>query len=108
MTNLEFRPPTEGQEKGWCALMAGVKATLAPKVGACGSMLRRGLASGTSRSKEEKAAIIMRLRQREEETKKYGAPLGQVAAAPCAPRLRPARTGRHCTSAAAPDTRPAW
>jgi hypothetical protein len=63
--------------------MAGlsVKATLTPKMGASMSMFRRGLASGTDargRSKEEKAAIILRLRQREEETKKYGAPLGQA------------------------------
>ena len=58
-----------------------VKATLAPKMGASVSMLRRGLTSGgdaRGRSKEEKAAIILRLRQREEETKKYGAPLGQA------------------------------
>lgn len=58
-----------------------VKATLAPKMGASVSMLRRGLTSGADargRSKEEKAAIILRLRQREEETKKYGAPLGQA------------------------------
>ena len=40
--------------------------------------MRRGLATNAARSKEEKAALIMRLRQREEETKKYGAPLGQV------------------------------
>ena len=37
----------------------------------------RGLVTG-ERSKAEKAAVIMRLRQKEEETRKYGAPLGQV------------------------------
>jgi hypothetical protein len=31
-----------------------------------------------NRSKDEKAAVIMRLRKREEETKKYGAPVGQA------------------------------
>lgn len=61
-----------------------VKATMVPKIGASISMLRRGLASGAGshlargKSKEEKVAIILRLRQREEETKKYGAPLGQA------------------------------
>mmetsp|Transcript_15461 Transcript_15461/g.22671 ORF Transcript_15461/g.22671 Transcript_15461/m.22671 type:complete len:88 (+) Transcript_15461:1-264(+) len=39
--------------------------------------LRRGLATGL-RTKDEKAALIMRLRAREEESKKYGAPLGQA------------------------------
>jgi hypothetical protein len=42
----------------------------------------RGLArSSAGRTKQEKEALIMRLRQKEEETKRYGAPLGQVATA---------------------------
>mmetsp|Transcript_26507 Transcript_26507/g.62666 ORF Transcript_26507/g.62666 Transcript_26507/m.62666 type:complete len:97 (+) Transcript_26507:198-488(+) len=34
--------------------------------------------TGPTRSKEEKDAIIMRLRRSEEETRKYGAPKGQA------------------------------
>jgi hypothetical protein len=46
------------------------------------AVLRREL-STDERSKQEKQALIMRLRQKEEETKKYGAPLGQVCASDC-------------------------
>eukprot|EP00286_Rhodomonas_abbreviata_P026664 CAMPEP_0181313504 /NCGR_PEP_ID=MMETSP1101-20121128/14282_1 /TAXON_ID=46948 /ORGANISM="Rhodomonas abbreviata, Strain Caron Lab Isolate" /LENGTH=98 /DNA_ID=CAMNT_0023420459 /DNA_START=182 /DNA_END=478 /DNA_ORIENTATION=+ len=38
----------------------------------------RGFATPVSRSKEEKDAIIMRLRKNEEDTRKYGAPKGQA------------------------------
>jgi len=55
------------------AKMLGKRKTLPLLRGAA----MRGLASA-GRTKAEKEALIMRMRQREEETKKYGAPLGQV------------------------------
>ena len=59
-----------GLHYGWMRTMV-----LVPKqfVGAS-----RCLSMTPNKSKDEKAAVIMRLRRREEETKKYGAPAGQA------------------------------
>ena len=46
----------------------------------------------SGRSKEEKQALIMRLREKEEQTKKYGAPLGQVRVPGPAPFCRACRS----------------
>ena len=46
----------------------------------------------SGRSKEEKQALIMRLREKEEQTKKYGAPLGQVCVPGPAPFCRACRS----------------